>query len=143
MSQTYIRAFDHCDEIYKTDILVTDYDDPGLAKIHLNAVAHDKYAAIIDLTKEKHRKKIREMLEPSSRYVVYWSIVKDVKEMEMRLNNRYSENMRRYIIKNTGWRIGADETIRPSFQVTFGELYIILKRSTQTLRVRFDEIEKS
>ncbi len=57
VSQTYTRGFDHFTEEHKADILVTDYDDPGLAKIHFNAVPHDKYAAIIDLRMKNIRKK--------------------------------------------------------------------------------------
>src|SRR3954469_21598779 len=84
VSQTYTRGFGHYDEHNKTNILVTDYDDPGLAKIHFNAVLHDKFAAVIDLRNEKHKGKIMEMLEPNSTYTLYWSIVKDAKEMEQR-----------------------------------------------------------
>ena len=50
VSQTYTRAFDHFEET-KTCLLFTDYDQKGLAEIHLSAVRADKYASIIDLTK--------------------------------------------------------------------------------------------
>ena len=143
VSQTYNRALDHFAAVPKTDILLTDYDDAGLAKIHLNAIKHDKYASIIDLTNEKHKEKIKSMLAPASTYVLYWNVVRDVKQMQERLNNRYKDNMRRYIAKSTNWRIGADERITPSFEVTFGELFITMKRGSQTLRVKFDEIEKA
>src|SRR4051812_15806497 len=86
VSQTYNRAFDHFVEVHKTDILLTDYDDAGLAKIHLNAIKHDKFAAIIDLTNQKHKEKIKSMLAPASTYALYWSVVRDVKHMRERLN---------------------------------------------------------
>jgi hypothetical protein len=143
VSQTYSRAKDHFADETKSNILLTDYDDLGLAKIHLNAVKHDKYASIIDLKNEKHKEKIKSMLQPGSAYELYWSVVKDVKQMQERLNNRYTENMRRYITKATNWRISADENITPKFEVTFGELFITLKRRSQTLRVKFEEIEKA
>lgn len=143
VSQTYSRAFNHCADVFKIDILLTDYDDPGLAKIHLNAVKHDKYSAMIDLTNEKHKEKIKSMLKPASNYALYWCVVKDLKQMQERLNHRYKDNMRRYIAKATNWRIGADEKITASFEVTFGELFITLKRGSQTLRVKFEEIEKA
>jgi hypothetical protein len=106
-------------------------------------VKHDKYAAIIDLANGTHEEKIRSMLHPGSKYALYWSIVKDVDELQKRLDYKYKDNIRRYILKNTNWRVGGDEKIRPSFQVTFGELYIIIKRGAQTIRVKFDEIEKA
>ena len=143
VSQTYSRAYNHLADVHKVDILITDYDDPGLAKIHLNAVKHDKYAAMIDLRKEKHKEKIKSMLEPESNYALYWSVVKDIKQMQEKLNNCYKDNMRRYIAMATNWRIGGDEHIKPFFEVTFGELFITLKRGSQTLRVKFEEIEKA
>jgi hypothetical protein len=143
VSQSYARAYNHFAEVHTIDLLMTDYDDPGLTKIHFNAVRHDKYGAVIDLTKEVHQKKLRSMLQTESKYGVYWSVVKDIDELQKRLDYKYKDHMRRYILKNTNWRIGGDEKIRPSFQVTFGELYIILKRGAQTLRVKFDEIEKA
>jgi hypothetical protein len=56
---------------------------------------------------------------------------------------KYKDNIRRYIMKNTSWRISANEAIRPSLQVIYGELFIILKRGSQTLRVKFEDIEKA
>lgn len=143
VSQSYARAFDHFAEGHKTDILVTDYEDLASAKVHLNAVSHDQYASIIDLSNQKHLGTIKRMLEPSSNYVVYWSVVKDAKKLEERLDLKYKDSMRRYISKHTSWRIGSGERIRPAFQVTFGELFIILKYGGQTLRVKFEEIEKA
>ena len=143
VSQSYPRGYDHLADVQKVNLLLTDYDDLGLAKIHLNAVKHDKYAALIDLTNEKHREKIKSMLEPSSNYELFWSVVRDIKQMQERLNNRYKDNMRRYIDKATSWRIGADEIIKPRFEVTFGEVFITLKRGNQSLRVKFEEIEKA
>ena len=46
-------------------------------------------------------------------------------------------------MKNTTWRIGGEETIRPQLSVIFGEIFIFLKRGAQELRVKFEEIEKS
>lgn len=46
-------------------------------------------------------------------------------------------------MKNTTWRIGGDETIRPQLSVIFGELFIFLKRGAQVLRVKFEDIENA
>ena len=142
VSQTYHRAFDHFEET-KTDILLTDYDQLGLAQIHLSAVKHDKYASIIDLTNPKHKEKILQMFHAESGYRLYWAIVKSVDDVKKRMDLKYKDNIRRYIMKNTSWRISANEAIRPSLQVIYGELFIILKRGSQTLRVKFEEIEKA
>jgi hypothetical protein len=142
VSQSYNKAFDHFEET-KTDILITDYDQLGLAQIHYSAVKHDKYASIIDLTNPKHKNKIIEMLQPDSGYRIYWAIVKSMDEIKKRMDLKYKNNIHRYITKHTTWRIDASDHIRASLQVIYGELFIILKRGNQTLRVKFDDIEKA
>ena len=142
VSQSYPRGHNHFDEEQKTNILLSDYDILGGASIHLNAVKNDKYAAILDLEKPEHKKKLTEMLAPESKYRVFWAVIKSKMELEQRINLRYKENMRRYIDTHTNWRIDRDTTIKPSVQVTFGELFIILKYASQTLRIKFEDIEK-
>jgi hypothetical protein len=142
ISQTYDKAFDHF-EARKTGILLTDYDQLGLAQIHYSAAKNDKYASIIDLTNQKHKSKILEMMHPDSEYRLYWAIVKSIDDVKKRLDLKYKDNIRRYIMKQTTWRIDASEAIRPSLQVIYGELFIILKRGNQTLRVKFEDIEKA
>jgi hypothetical protein len=142
VSQSYDRAFDHFEDP-KQNILFSDYDQLGLAQIHYSAVKNDKYASLINLTNPKHKSKVSEMLYDDSNYHVYWAIVKSIDEVKKRMNLKYTDNIRRYIQKNTTWRIGSDEVVKPSLQVVYGELFIILKRGNQTLRVKFDDIEKT
>jgi hypothetical protein len=142
VSQTYNRASNHFEET-RIDILLSDYDDLGLAQIHYSAVKHDKFASIIDLTNPKHQAKIIEMLNPDSGYRLFWAIVKSVDDIRKRIDLKYKDHIRRYIMKQTTRRIGASEAIRPSAQVIFGELFIILKRGSQSLRVKFEDIEKA
>ena len=142
VSQTYTRATGHAEARGKTMILLTDYDHPGSARIHLNAVKHDRYASIVDLENPEHKKKLTEMLSPASKYLLFWSVVKSKKQLEHRINAQYRDNMRRYIEQYTNWRVGRDLGIRPSVEVTFGELFIILKYSGQTIRLKFEEIER-
>ena len=125
----------------KDPILLTDYDDYGLAKIHFNALT-DKYRAILDLEKEAHRKKIAEMLEPDSKYRLYAAFVDDLKRVEKRLNDRYSKSIRNYIAQHTTWRIGADKTLIPKMQLIFGELFVILKYSGQEIRFKLADLDK-
>ena len=142
VSQSYDKAFDHF-EATKTDILFTDYDELGLAQIHYSAVKKDKYASIIDLSNSKHKAKILEMFHADSGYRLFWAIVKSIDDVKKRMDLKYKDNIRRYIMKQTTWRIDANEAIRPTLQVIYGELFIILKRGNQTLRVKFEDIEKA
>lgn len=141
VSQSYARGFNHFAESHKTDILVTDYDDLHYAQVHLNAVKNDKYASIIHLDKPEHKTKFQEMIT-GEQYQVYWSIVKSAADLQKRLDMKYKDNVRRYIQKNTTWRISSDTKIVPKFEVIFGELFLIIKYSSQNLRIKFDEIEK-
>ena len=141
VSQRYTRAFDPFSDEQKIDLLLSDYDDMGLAKVHLNAVKNDKLAAILLLDKPAHKNKLIEMLGADSKYRVFWAIVKSGKELQERINLKYKDNMRKYITMHTNWRIDRNTSIKPSIQVTFGEIFIILKHGSQTLRIKFEEIE--
>ena len=143
VTQSYNRYVDNLSEVSKTGILVTDYDNRGLANIHLKAVSHDKFGAIVLLDNDKHRQQLLQLLQPVSQYKVFWSVVNNLSDMEQRLKKKYSKHLMRYVAKTTDWHIARDESLAVSFQVTYGELYIIIKRKSQTIRVKFEEIETS
>lgn len=143
VTQSYTRYNDQLSAVPKSGILVTDYDNRGLANIHLKAVNHDKLGAIVLLDNDNHKQRLTQLLQPGSPYKVFWSVVNNLSDMEQRLKKKYSKNLLRYVAKTTDWRIARDENLSVSFQVTYGELYIIIKRKSQTIRVKFDEIETS
>lgn len=142
VSQLYNRA-PRPPEGAGINLLFSDYKDLGQAKIHYKAVAGDKFASIIHLTNSIHKAKVEEMLTKGSRFTIYWNTVKSVAETKKIIDQKYKSNMRRYILTNTSWKIGADQSLKPSFEVTFGELFIILKWSGETLRIKFAEIENA
>ena len=125
----------------KSSIIVSVYDNPGLAKTHWNAVKCDPLSAIVDLQKPHHREKLIAMLR-GSRYLIYWAVVRDVKAVTRRINAQYKERMRRYIEKNTNWQITRESNITPVVELIFGELYINLKHRSQRIRIKFSEIEE-
>jgi hypothetical protein len=139
VTQTYHRAVP--DEGGKIPLLVTEYSEPGGAKIHLNAVKADKYAAIIDLNNERHKMKLEQMLTVDSPYRIFFAVVPSAKGLENQINNLYRENVKRYIDRQTNWRLNRSDEVRASVQLTFGELFIILKHLSQTIRVRLADIE--
>ena len=142
VTQTYTRGVDHFAEPQRTNILITDYDNLNYASVHFNAVKGDRYASIIHLDKDVHKAKLVEMLN-GEKYAVYWSVVKSADQLAKRLNDKYTDHIKRYIKKNTTWRIPKESEISPKFEVVFGELFITIQYSTQKLRVKFDEIEKA
>ncbi|MET0242800.1 MAG: hypothetical protein ABW174_05010 [Flavitalea sp.] len=141
VTQTYHRINPALLERGQKAILLSDYDDPGLAKIHFKAIRNDPYAAIIDLDKAVHKKKLEQMAATGSDYFLFWAVVKSKKQLEVKVNLRYKDSMRDYIARNTNWRIDRDTSIRPSIQLIFGELFIVIKHGKQVVRVKFEELE--
>jgi hypothetical protein len=143
VTQSYARGIDPFAEHKKTPVLLTDYDDIATAKTHWNSVSHDRYGAIIDLEKPMHLGKLREMMAEDSPYILFWAVVRSVEELEERINSKYKDHMRRYIENRTHWKPGGDQSMSPSIQVIFGEIFIILKYQKEVLKVKFEEIEHS
>jgi hypothetical protein len=86
VSQTFKRENNLFKDENKNYLLLTHYDDNGLAKIHFNAVSFDKYAAILDLEKDQHREKLTGMLKPDSPYIIYSSLITDPNEVKKSMN---------------------------------------------------------
>ena len=143
VSQTYCRAqdpeYDGCSS--RVSLLFSDYAERGEAKLHLNAVKTDRYAAIIDLHNEAHLKKIREMLEAGSGYRIFFAVVRSAAALERLINKKYKDRLKQYVDKHTNWRISSDAVVKPAIQLSFGEIYIILKHGNQQIRIKFEEIE--
>lgn len=143
VSQSYEAARDPFVDPKKKILLLSHYGNLSQAQIHLSALKGDVYAAIIDLEKDPHREKVMEMLLPDSPYLVYSCLIASSAAVEKRLNAKYEKNMRRYIEKNTRWRIGSAKTIQPRLDIAFGELFIILKYGSEQIRVALAELDKS
>lgn len=141
VSQTYTRYPDHSAAAPKESLLLTDYADKSMAKIHLEALRQDRYAAILHLQHPAHVAKLEELSGAGSRFHVFWAVVKNVKELEEKINAVYKPNMKNFIEQNTNWRISRETTLRPSVELVFGELFITLKHGNQTIRVKFEDIE--
>ena len=143
VTQSYNMGEDPFGHTDKIGLIVSDYDDAGLAKIHLAAVKHDKYASIINLSSEIHLAKITEILQRDSAYAIYWAIVKDAEQLKRKVDTKYSDHIRRYITKNTNWSIGGSTVFKPQLQVIFGELFVILKYGSHELRIKFVDVENA
>jgi hypothetical protein len=141
VAQLNQNALDGFSEEAQVPILFSDYDDLGLAQIHLKALT-DKYRSIIDLEKPEHRKKILEMIQPDSKYRVYASVIPDAKSVEKKLNDQYTVCIRSYISKMTDWKIGGGKSFSPKLELIFGELFVTLKHAGETKRLKLAELEK-
>ena len=110
VSQSYNRHYDHFKEDHKPGILFSDYDDAGLAKIHLNAVSDDAYAAILDLRKPAHYNKLQALMN-GEQYEVYWCMVESAVTLKKRLDAGYKGKIRSWLEKNTTWNIKASDEV--------------------------------
>jgi hypothetical protein len=143
VSQTYCRVKEDSDTPGSfVNLLLSDYSEPGEARLHVNAVKKDRYAAIINLGNPVHLKKIREMLVPGSGYRLYFAVVRSASELENLINRKFKDKLKKYVEKQTNWRISHDSIVKPTIQLSFGELFIILKHGNQLIRIKFEEIEQ-
>ncbi len=143
VSQTYHHHDNPVTTEAKTNLLLTDYEDGNMARAHLKSLNNDKYAALLNLQNPLHKAKVLELIGVHSRFHVSWAVIKSAKELENKLNHGFKEKMRRYIGRNTTWRISRDSSLQPSLQVILGELFIVLKYGGQTLRIKFEELESA
>jgi len=142
VTQTFEAGRDLLTEEGKTVLLFSHYKDISQARIHLSALTGDKYAAMFNLERDDHKDKIKEMMRPDSKYVIYIDLVKNKEQVETLMNKKYSPNIRRYIERNTNWRISADKTIYPRLDIAFGELYIKITYGNQQIRFKLGDLEK-
>ena len=144
VSQTYHRVAEPDMEaaVRRVNLLFSDYMELGEARLHMNAVKKDPYAAIIDLSNPVHLKKINEMLERGSRYRMFFAVVRSAKELENLVNRKYKDKLRQYVDRQTDWHISRDAIVKPTIQLSFGELFVILKHKNQHIRIKFEEIEE-
>ena len=143
VSQTYCRVKDKAGDPYSSriNLLFSDYLEFGEARLHLNAVKKDRYAAIINLSNPLHRKKILEMLQADSGYRIFFAVVRSASDLEEQINRQYREQLRKFVEKETNWRIATDAVVKTSVQLGFGEIFVILRHGSQRIRIKFADIE--
>ncbi|HNP24433.1 MAG TPA: hypothetical protein PKM63_21140 [Panacibacter sp.] len=142
VSQTFQRGRDVIKDESKEYLLLSHYDDKGHALIHKNALPHDKFAAILDLQNEAHVKKLNEMLQPDSKYIVFSSLISDADKVERTMNQLYEVNIKTWIRTKSNWRIPANYTIHPKLELIFGELFVHMGFGSQKVRLKLADLEK-
>ena len=126
----------------KTLILITHYEDKGLATVHHKAVLEDKYASVIDLERETHRKQIDSILSQDSKYILFSALIRNRERVEKQATEMYKEKYWRFIQEHSQSGVSPTKSLRPSLQLIFGELFVVLKYGSETLRTKLSEIEK-
>ena len=125
----------------KTLILTSHYDDKGLATVHHKAVIDDRYASVIDLEREIHRKQLDDIITQDSKYILFSSLIRNRERVEKQMTELYKEKYWRYLQQHSKAGISPSKSLRPSLQLIFGELFVVLKYGAETLRTRLSDIE--
>lgn len=123
-------------------LLLSDYSDAGLAKLHWKRLGHDRYRFLFDLEDERHREAIRALAGEHSSYQIFAAFIANPDLVERRLNRLYSAAIKRYVQARTDWRVGGRDGIYAKLQLIFGELFVNLQYRRQEIRLRLTELEK-
>ena len=142
VSQTLHVNINDPELLSKILILTTHYDDKGMATVHHQVVMDDRYASIIDLEREAHMKQLDNILTHDSKYIVYSSLIRNRERVEKQATEMYKEKYWRYIQQHSKAGISPTKSLRPSLQLIFGELFVVLKYGAETLRTKLSDIEK-
>lgn len=126
----------------KIFLLATHYADQSMATVHLKAVTGDRYAALIDLERPAHQQQIEKILRPHSPYIVFSSLIRSKAKVEKAASDLYRDKYWKFIQQNCRSGINPSKHVKPSMQLIFGEIFIILKYGSETLRTKLSDIEK-
>ncbi len=124
----------------KKYLLVSHYSDRGLALLHYKEVINDEMAAMIDLEVDNERDRFEQMLFDGSGYIVYSILNSNPTATRLALD-KLKYKIQEFIAKNTQWRISRQTEMVPDLETTFGELFVVLKYSGQTIRVPLKTFE--
>ena len=141
VSQTFSRQNDLFKDADKNYIMLTHYSDLDKALEHHNAIISDEFSAVYDLEEDDDRSEVLDILGPGSSYEVYSSAITDPTKVQESMNKVFAKNIQNYISTKLKWPIGRDQTIRPKPEITFGELFVVLKMPGRYDRVRLSDIE--
>ncbi len=139
--QTFNRENNLFKEEKKSYVLVSHYDDPGHALLHFKEVKDEEMARMIDLENETERKDFEGMLNINSAYKVYSILDSNPKATKLAMDKQLKYKIQDYIADKTNWRIGRHHEMTPELEITFGELFVVLKYSGQKIRVPLKELE--
>jgi hypothetical protein len=126
----------------KIPLLLTHYEEAGMAGVHLKARADDKFACLIDLDRDTHRCQLGRILQSDSKYLVYSCLIRSRQRAERIAAELYKEKYHKYILQYSKSGVSPNKSLRPSIQLIFGEIFIVLKYGSETLRTKLSEIEK-
>ena len=123
-------------------LMLTAYDDRGLAEIHFKNVRNDVNGKLLYMREEAECKEILRMVQDKEHYKVFWSKVDSGERLAELVRQHYPKQIMKFIEKRTNWRIGKSDELHVNYHVIFGELQLSFKWKTQRLEgIKFEEVE--
>jgi hypothetical protein len=136
--QTFNRGKGHFDEGIKGYFIFSHYDNLTTAQDHFGAISYDPNRFLYEWDNPEHQEKLKVAASGLKEYKVYANLFKP--DWERGINDRIKEKVRSYVSK-LGWSPKSGEMVATSYEVRFGELYMVLKYRGRTAKVKFDEVE--
>jgi hypothetical protein len=86
-------------------------------------------------------KQLDNILASDSKYIVFSSLIRNRERVEKQATEIYKEKYWRYLQQHSKAGISPSKSLRPSLQLIFGELFVVLKYGAETLRTKLSVIE--
>ena len=128
------------DEIKKLEAKISDITEEEFIRITRKAFMALEYAYTNKFVNNKYN--IFDF--DSDDVIAHLAKIKAIKGtvIEMIETEMYKEKYWRYIQEHSRAGISPTKSMRPSLQLIFGELFVVLKYGAETLRTKLSDIEK-
>src|SRR4051812_34472471 len=138
---SYRRPFDHFDEGIKAYLLITHYDDVAKAYAHINSITNDPQRFLYDWKNEEHKKRLYVASSQPEGYKIYSTyFLPDYKD---KITATLKDKINSYIYRHTNWKPRKMEVLNVDFYMQYGSLYVAISYTTQKIKIKFDDIEKT
>jgi len=121
--------------------LISHYHEKSEAERHFNAIIKDVHRDIFDTDKPEDFVRLKKETENSPERVSFSKLIHP--ENEKRATERYRENTKRYLFKNTNWDLKGRVTIYPKFYFQLGELYVRIAHQGDEIKMKFEDLENA
>ncbi len=131
------------DHLFKKDkkyVLVSHYDDKGIALKHYELVQQQEVAQILDMEEEAERMELENMLNINSGYILY-SVLTTNPDIVKKILDNLKYKIMKYVAAKPKWRISRNNTLVPKLKTIYGELQVEMNYSGQSITVPLKVIE--
>ena len=146
ISQSYPRGRQPHESEERVPLLMTQYEDRGLALTHLDALQKgikDRFAALLDLEHEPHLKRLLAILQPDSKYNVFIHFIENQAKMDQLAKELFKQHLADYIAQHTTWKLNRNTKLLPKLQLIFGRWFVEVRFGGQSRTIPLEDIENT